>query len=182
MMKTFFLTLLLLPAIGGTAAAQSLETFKRRLADSAGPGRVEIREAPDAAAAFAAASRSAAEKRHEGWRITLFVNNGQNARAEAEEVVRSFEESFPDQSVDMFYDNPYFKVTAGRCATSEEAIMLLERVRAKFPKAFLTREAMSAVDLLEKRSGAGEGKPTETDEAATSVPTGSAARHDEDFL
>ena len=63
---------------------------------------------------------------------------------------KSFEESFPGVSVDMVYDFPYFKVSAGRCVTSEEAIMLLERVRAKFPKAFLMRETLTAADLLEE--------------------------------
>lgn len=65
-------------------------------------------------------------------------------------MVTQFEESFPGLSVDMFYDNPYFKVSAGRCATAEEAIMLLERIRVKFPKAFLIREMMTASDLLEE--------------------------------
>ena len=150
MMKTIFSILLLSLAAATAAEAQSLEAFKQRLVEPDSGARVEIHEAPDAAAAFSAASRSAAEKRHSGWRINLYTSNGQNARFEAEEVKKSFEESFPGVSVDMVYDIPYFKVSAGRCVTSEEAIMLLERVRAKFPKAFLMRETLSAADLLEE--------------------------------
>ena len=134
MMKTIFSILLLSLAAATAAEAQSLEAFKQRLVEPDSGARVEIHEAPDAAAAFSAASRSAAEKRHSGWRINLYTSNGQNARFEAEEVKKSFEESFPGVSVDMVYDIPYFKVSAGRCVTSEEAIMLLERVRAKFPE------------------------------------------------
>ena len=150
MMKTIFSILLLSLAAATAAEAQSLEAFKQRLTEPDSGARVEIHEAPDAAAAFSAASRSAAEKRHSGWRINLYTSNGQNARFEAEEVKKSFEESFPGVSVDMVYDIPYFKVSAGRCVTSEEAIMLLERVRAKFPKAFLMRETLTAADLLEE--------------------------------
>ena len=150
MMKTIFSILLLSLAAATAAEAQSLEAFKQRLVEPDSGARVEIHEAPDAAAAFSAASRSAAEKRHSGWRINLYPSNGQIARFEAEEVKKSFEESFPGVSVDMVYDIPYFKVSAGRCVTSEEAIMLLERVRAKFPKAFLMRETLTAADLLEE--------------------------------
>ncbi len=125
MMKTIFSILLLSLAAATAAEAQSLEAFKQRLVEPDSGARVEIHEAPDAAAAFSAASRSAAEKRHSGWRINLYTSNGQNARFEAEEVKKSFEESFPGVSVDMVYDIPYFKVSAGRCVTSEEAIMLL---------------------------------------------------------
>ncbi len=119
MMKTIFSILLLSLAATTAAEAQSLEAFKQRLVEPDSGARVEIHEAPDAAAAFSAASRSAAEKRHSGWRINLYTSNGQNARFEAEEVKKSFEESFPGVSVDMVYDIPYFKVSAGRCVTSD---------------------------------------------------------------
>lgn len=154
-MRTLFSILLFTLAAVVPAAAQSLEAFKRQLTEADGSARVEIHEAPEAAAAFSAASRGMAERRHAGWRITLFSSNGQHARAEAQEVKRAFEEAYPGLSVDMVYENPYFKVSAGRCATSEEAIMLLERIRVRFPKAFLMREAMTAADLLEENPPAG---------------------------
>lgn len=150
------------------AGAQSLEAFKRQLTEAGGRASVEIHEAPEAAAAFSAASRSMAERRHAGWRITLFSSNGQNARAEAQEAKRAFEEVYPGLSVDMVYENPYFKVSAGRCATAEEAIMLLERIRGRFPKAFLMREAMTAADLLEENPVAGPAEP-EAPEAGDSA-------------
>lgn len=149
-MRTFFSILLVSLAAVVPAAAQSLEAFERQLTEAGGSARVEIHKAPEAAAAFSAASRGMAERRHAGWRITLFSSNGQNARAEAYEVKRAFGEAYPGLSVDMVYENPYFKVSAGRCATAEEAIMLLERVRVRFPKAFLMRETMSATDLLDE--------------------------------
>lgn len=177
MMKALFSILLLSLTAATTAAAQSLEAFKRQLTEADGGACVEIHEAPDAAAAFATASRSIAERKREGWRITLYADNGQHARAEAEEVKKTFEASFPGLSVDMYYENPYFKVSAGRCATAEEAIMLLERVRIGFPKAFLMREAMWATDLLEENqtpAGTPAEAPAEADAedspAAADVP------------
>lgn len=148
-MRRLFL-ILLFAAVAAEATAQSLESFKRRLTEPRSGCRIEVHEAPAAAAAFSAASAEAASRSFNGWRINLFFSNGQHARDEAREVVTQFEESFPGLSVDMFYDNPYFKVSAGRCATAEEAIMLLERIRVKFPKAFLIREMMTASDLLEE--------------------------------
>ena len=61
MMKTIFSILLLSLAAATAAEAQSLEAFKQRLVEPDSGARVEIHEAPDAAAAFSAASRSAAE-------------------------------------------------------------------------------------------------------------------------
>ena len=91
---------------------------------------------------------------------------------------KSFEESFPGVSVDMVYDIPYFKVSAGRCVTSEEAIMLLERVRAKFPKAFLMRETLTAVDLLEENpEAAAPQSPDGTEDVPAAEPA--AATPDE---
>ena len=178
MMKTIFSILLLSLAAATAAEAQSLEAFKQRLVEPDSGARVEIHEAPDAAAAFSAASRSAAEKRHSGWRINLYTSNGQNARFEAEEVKKSFEESFPGVSVDMVYDIPYFKVSAGRCVTSEEAIMLRERVRAKFPKAFLMRETLTAADLLEENpEAAAPQSPDGTEDVPAAEPA--AATPDE---
>ena len=160
MMKTIFSILLLSLAAATAAEAQSLEAFKQRLVE------------PDSG------SRVAAEKRHSGWRINLYTSNGQNARFEAEEVKKSFEESFPGVSVDMVYDIPYFKVSAGRCVTSEEAIMLLERVRAKFPKAFLMRETLTAADLLEENpEAAAPQSPDGTEDVPTAEPA--AATPDE---
>jgi len=170
MMKTLFSILFFSLAAVSTAAAQSLEAFKQRLTEADAGARVEIREAPDAAAAFSAASRNAAERKREGWRITLYSGNGQHARAEADEVKKTFEESFPGLSVDMYYENPYFKVSAGRCATAEEAIMLLERVRVKFPKAFLMREAMWATDLLEENETPADAPAATPAEAAAATP------------
>jgi hypothetical protein len=53
----------------------------------------------------------------------------------------------PQLKTYVTYDNPYFKVTAGNCTTQEEALILLERVKPSFPKAFIMRENISMEEL-----------------------------------
>ncbi len=151
----FFLLSWLLTATPSALRAQSLEAFKRQLAEpaavenSAVRSRVTVAEAGDAARAVAAASREAARPRFFGYRVCIFQDNGQNGRAEAVAAKSLFEENFPGERVYMVYENPYFKVMVGNCLTAEEAIILKGRVAGTFPKAFPRREELSLTDLLE---------------------------------
>lgn len=56
---------------------------------------------------------------------------------------RRFREIYPDIPAYLSYENPYFKVTVGNCLTSEEAIILLGKIRDAFDRAFLVREEIS---------------------------------------
>lgn len=150
-------TLLILWAMlaAATLRAQTLDDFKRQLAQPAFDGaRIEVTEHGDAAAAMARAAEAVSQRTFSGWRISLFFGNSPSARAEAARVKEEFETAFPGDWVDISYENPYFKVTAGACATSEEAIILLERYRKVFPKAFLTRETLTAADLIREGEAA----------------------------
>lgn len=60
-----------------------------------------------------------------------------------------FEEHFPDISLYMVYENPYFRVTVGNCLTIEEAVILKGRLAEYFPKAFPKSEELRVADLLE---------------------------------
>jgi hypothetical protein len=167
MKQTTWIVATLLAFAARNVSAQTLENFKQQLSTPIGSGQVEIVEEPGATNALRTASRALTERRHEGWRITLFVSNSSHARSEAYETVRNFESNFPGLDVAMSYDNPYFKVSACHCATAEEAIILLERILVHFPKAFLSRENMSATDFIERRAsaiGTSEGEPLTTDE------------------
>ncbi len=130
--------------------AQTIETFKNRLAQPVGAeaARVTATEHGDAARAVAADSKQVGRYRFRGYRVCIFFDNGQTARAEAVEAKSKFEENFPEIPVYMVYENPYFKVTVGNCLTSEEAIILKEHVSGLFPKAFFKKEELTAADLL----------------------------------
>ena len=83
-----------------------------------------------------------------GYRVCIFFDNGQDARAGAEAARKLFEETYPSTQAYMVYDTPYFKVTVGDCLTAEEAIVLKGKVSATFPKAFVKNEEVSLADLL----------------------------------
>ena len=128
--------------------AQSLDAFKERLAapvasDAAfGTAKVTVTEYGDAARAVGA------RLRFPGYRVCIFFDNGQDARAGAIAAKQLFKENYPGIKVYMVYENPYFKVAVGDCLTTEEAIILKGRVSSAFPKAFVKNETLSIADLL----------------------------------
>ena len=135
------------------AAAQSLGAFKERLArpaaarNSQTPATVTVAEYDDAAQAVAEALRGVRHPMLKAYRVCIYADNGQNARAGAAAAKQLFEETFPGTPVYMFYENPYFRVTVGNCLTIEEAIILKGQVSGTFPKAFPKSEPLSLGDF-----------------------------------
>lgn len=149
-----YILILLFAALTRPARAQSLDAFKERLRSpvasqtTLGAARVLVTEHGDAARAVADASRSGSRLRLRGYRVCIFFDNGQDARAGAVAAKTLFEEKFPDIRVYWVYENPYFRVTVGNCLTAEEAIILKGKVSGVFPKAFPKSEELSVTDLL----------------------------------
>ena len=77
-----------------------------------------------------------------GYRIVIFMSNSQTARRDAVMAQENFSALFPQEQSYLTYENPYFKVAVGNCASQEEAIILLGRLRSTFPKAFIMRESI----------------------------------------
>ncbi len=154
MKKKTVILVLMLSAVQLVGRAQSLDAFRQQLAEPQptatlfGRAQVTVTENGDAARAIADASRASQRQRVRGYRVCIFFDNGQNARAGAVAARNLFEESFPGEKVQMVYENPYFKVTIGNCLTAEEAIILKGRVSAAFPKAFLKSEDLALSDFL----------------------------------
>ena len=134
--------------------AQSLDAFKEHLAAPVvseaafGTAKVTVTEHGDAARAVDEASRTGARLRLPGYRVCIFFDNGQDARAGAFAAEALFKETYPGIMVYPVYEVPYFKVVVGNCLTSEEAIILKGRVSSTFPKAFVKNETLSIADLL----------------------------------
>ena len=153
-LRKYLFTIAFVAGTASAASAQSLDAFKERLAAPAtsglqwGEARVTVTEHGDAARAVAAASRAGQRMRVRGYRVCIFFDNGQDARAGAEAARKLFEETYPSTQAYMVYDTPYFKVTVGDCLTAEEAIVLKGKVSATFPKAFVKNEEVSLADLL----------------------------------
>lgn len=146
----------LLLCLSGTLSAQNLESYKRTLAVpqldtlSLRSATVEVYEEPKAAEALRSVESSRSPQRFQGWRICIFSDNTAEAREGARKAMESFEQQFPTIPLYDQYASPYFRVSVGNCTTPEEAIILLERVRPLFPKAFMKQEQLRLDDLLEE--------------------------------
>ena len=93
--------------------------------DSVSGARVRVVEHGTAAVAvaeFAAATDSLHTT--DGYRIRIFADNGQSARAAAFAAQNRLNESYIVPS-DVVYENPYYLVNCGNCATKEKALLLL---------------------------------------------------------
>lgn len=138
----------------GPLHGQSLDAFKAHLATpkvspaAFGTSAVTVTEYGEAANAVEEASRAGSKLRLRGYRVCIFFDNTQDARAGAVAAKELFEQTYPGTKVYVVYENPYFKVTAGDCLTSEEAIILKERVVGTFPKAYVKSEELAITDLL----------------------------------
>lgn len=75
-----------------------------------------------------------------GYRVRIFFDNKQTARAESENTLKKFNGLFPDVMAYRIYANPYFKVTVGDFRTKSEAMALLTRIKGDFPSAFVVKE------------------------------------------
>lgn len=147
MQKVIILLLFVFGLCGGVSA-QSLVSFKERLAQPAGSAAVTVVEHGDAASVVSRESQNNDRIRFKGYRIGIFFDNGADARANALAAKQTFESAFSDIPVYLIYENPYFKVSAGNCVTSEEAIVLLGKIRSHFPEAYLMREDLTVADLI----------------------------------
>lgn len=134
--------------------AQTPEAFKERLAqpavhaESGRTAAVTLHEEPEAAEALRKSQPQSVRLQFKGWRVCIFSDNTADARAGALAAIKTVEEQFPDIPVYDSYASPYFRVSVGNCTSTEEAIILLERVRPQFPKAFVKQEQLSLADLL----------------------------------
>lgn len=86
-----------------------------------------------------------------GYRIRIFFDNSQNARAEALEVQSRFKNEFPGIPTFLVYENPSYTVTVGNCADIDEALMLWNKVKRSFNMAFLWRGDIPIEELSANR-------------------------------
>ena len=115
------------------ASAQNISAMKNRLASGANP--VTVTEQADVMQTVRSVEQRPARTKVNGFTILILSDNSQTARENANKAKQTFEETFPDVKVEMYYQSPSFYVVAGRYLTKEEAIIELWRFRTVFPKA-----------------------------------------------
>jgi len=75
-----------------------------------------------------------------GYRIQIFSQSGQTARARADETRMNFMRIFPEIEAYRGYNTPYFKVFAGDFRTKNEAFYHLKKIQKIFPQAFIVSD------------------------------------------
>jgi len=71
--------------------------------------------------------------------IRIYSDSAQNARSASSQALARFQNAFPEISVVRTFSSPYFKVTAGKYATRQEAQKALNEIRSVFPSAYIVR-------------------------------------------
>ena len=103
---------------------------------------VEIYQSQEVANALRDQVASNSGRMINGFRVRIFFDNKQSARAESEAVLKRFEELHRDIKAYRTYANPYFKVTVGDFRTKSEAMEVLSRIKTEFPSAFVVKESI----------------------------------------
>ena len=106
-------------------------------------GSVTINQSASVEAVFPEYLKRNAEKKKNGYRIRIFFDNKQSARAQSEEIEKLFAEQFPQYPVYRTYTNPYFKVAVGDFRSKSDAVKVLERIKREYPKAFIIKDVIN---------------------------------------
>ena len=78
-----------------------------------------------------------------GYRVRIFYDNAQNARAKAQSVASSFSSMYPKVGVYKSYDNPFFRVSVGDFKERSDAQRFADQLRSMFPSAFIVKETIN---------------------------------------
>lgn len=114
------------------------DVFKMLQEDTAGRAPVRIHQSKKVENAMASIVQSNKERTFEGYRVRIFFK--ESARAESEEIQKSFEARHPGVPAYRSYANPYFKVTVGDFRTKSEAMQLMSSIISEYPTAFVVKE------------------------------------------
>lgn len=101
---------------------------------------VKIRQSKGIADSYRSHVNSNSSRTMPGYRVRIFFDNKQTARAESEATLKRFAARYPGVGAYRTYANPYFKVTVGDFRTKSEAMELLEEIKHSFPGAFVVKE------------------------------------------
>ena len=89
-------------------------------------------------------STNLAEEEMQGWRIRLVATTERRIMESTREKFRRY---FPYMKSQWSHMNPYYQVQAGAFATKMEALPELNRVKEKFPKAYLILDKISKEEI-----------------------------------
>lgn len=104
-----------------------------------GPG-VTIMQSESLKDAFNRYVRTNATKPMAGYRIRVFFESGQQARARSLSVANALKKQYPNMGVYQNFDSPNFQVFLGDFRTRHDAMRTFNEVRAAYPTAMIMRQ------------------------------------------
>ena len=84
-----------------------------------------------------------ASKKLSGYRIRVYFDNGQNARARSEAIARTISGTFPGIGVYRTFESPNYKVTVGDFRTKDEALKVYHALKSTYPTALLLKDTIN---------------------------------------
>ncbi len=84
-----------------------------------------------------------AAKKLSGFRIRVYFDNGQSARARSESIARSISNAYPGIGVYRTFESPNFKVSVGDFRTKDEALKVYHALKATYPTAIILKETIN---------------------------------------
>jgi hypothetical protein len=78
----------------------------------------------------------------EGFRIQIFSESGNDAKAKAEKVLQEYKTQFEEPVAYLTYQQPNFKIRCGDFRTKSEARKYVKVVSSAYPSAFIVKDAI----------------------------------------
>jgi hypothetical protein len=75
-----------------------------------------------------------------GWRIQIFFDSGNNSKSRAFSKKGVFMAMYPDVSVYLMFQSPYYKVRVGDFRTRMDAEGFKQKLLGTFPDAFVVKD------------------------------------------
>lgn len=73
----------------------------------------------------------------EGFRVQIFFDSGNNSKNRVGQKKDGFERRYPEVKAYMIYKEPYYKLRVGDFRTKLEAEGFLNRIRSRYPGAYV---------------------------------------------
>ena len=153
-MKKILVSILLVLLAGTMLRAQEfrVDTMKVSRVDSTLVGRnvlsvlgsgVTVNQSSAMRSALDRYVQNNANKKLSGYRIRVYFENGQNARARSEAIARSVSAAYPGIGVYRTFESPNFKVMVGDFRTKDEALKVYQSLKASYPTALLLKDTIN---------------------------------------
>ena len=107
---------------------------------SALPSNVKVSQSQEIRQAFDGQVIGNADKMFNGYRIRIYYNSVQNARAESNSALARFQTLYPEIPASLTYASPNFRVLVGNFRTRVDAEKALARIKEDFPAATIVRD------------------------------------------